>query len=548
MACDRRRRGHGARAGVGARAATCAARGRARGRAVRHRRRSRLFAHRGRSGVAAQVREASPVDARCARQRRAGCRAPIASRSPPPWRRAATAGLDASLRETAALYVGATTAGMRRDGGGVPPLARRRGRRFRVSRMLAHAALDVGAAREPGARRVRTTRDVLDGVLVERARDRGRRGGDRARARPRSPRRRRRSRSAASPTRASTPCRRSTRSRAGRSTATAAACRWARGPPRSCSRTPTTRAAAARACARCVARRRRRADAHHVTAPHPEGAGARRALEAALAERGGVAPDAVDYVNAHGSGTTHNDEVEVAALRAVFGDAPAAGAGQLEQVAGRALSRGGGRDRGRRHRAWRSSDGVLPPTVTLRDARRRLDRPRPRPARGPPRVARRRGHVVVGFGGHNVTLVLARPGGAGDGDVAITGIGVVSAFGVGDGAVLGRARRSGAVRPTRAAGRGRRTHGPRCRSARRRATFVRTPLARRIDRTSLLALAACAARARRRRRAAATALDRRRAPASSSAPSLGNLARDGVVPGPALRARRGKSRSSSRTW
>jgi 3-oxoacyl-[acyl-carrier-protein] synthase II len=61
------------------------------------------------------------------------------------------------------------------------------------------------------------------------------------------------------------------------------------------------------------------ADAHHVTAPHPEGAGAFAALRAAL-DAAGVAADAVDYVNAHGSGTKHNDQAEVAALRAAFGD------------------------------------------------------------------------------------------------------------------------------------------------------------------------------------------------------------------------------------
>ncbi|MCC7077988.1 MAG: beta-ketoacyl-ACP synthase II [Acidimicrobiia bacterium] len=62
------------------------------------------------------------------------------------------------------------------------------------------------------------------------------------------------------------------------------------------------------------------ADAHHVTAPHPEGEGAVLAIEAALADaRLGV--EDVTYVNAHGTSTPLNDVAEARALRRVFGDA-----------------------------------------------------------------------------------------------------------------------------------------------------------------------------------------------------------------------------------
>ncbi|MEV6070916.1 beta-ketoacyl-[acyl-carrier-protein] synthase family protein [Nocardia sp. NPDC052001] len=61
------------------------------------------------------------------------------------------------------------------------------------------------------------------------------------------------------------------------------------------------------------------ADGYHATAPHPEGAGAARAIVAALAS-GGVRPEHVGYVNGHGTGTPKNDPAEVAAVRTAFGD------------------------------------------------------------------------------------------------------------------------------------------------------------------------------------------------------------------------------------
>jgi 3-oxoacyl-[acyl-carrier-protein] synthase II len=60
-------------------------------------------------------------------------------------------------------------------------------------------------------------------------------------------------------------------------------------------------------------------DAHHMTAPHPEGRGASEAITLALAD-GGVDPAEIDFVNAHGTGTPLNDAAESEALHAVFGD------------------------------------------------------------------------------------------------------------------------------------------------------------------------------------------------------------------------------------
>jgi 3-oxoacyl-(acyl-carrier-protein) synthase len=60
-------------------------------------------------------------------------------------------------------------------------------------------------------------------------------------------------------------------------------------------------------------------DAHHMTAPDPEGAGIARAVTAALADAG-LAASEIDFVNVHGTGTPHNDAAEANMLRAVFGD------------------------------------------------------------------------------------------------------------------------------------------------------------------------------------------------------------------------------------
>lgn len=60
-------------------------------------------------------------------------------------------------------------------------------------------------------------------------------------------------------------------------------------------------------------------DAYHATAPDPEGRGAEAAMRAALADAGCSADD-VDYVNLHGTGTQANDEMEMKAVRRVFGE------------------------------------------------------------------------------------------------------------------------------------------------------------------------------------------------------------------------------------
>jgi 3-oxoacyl-[acyl-carrier-protein] synthase II len=61
------------------------------------------------------------------------------------------------------------------------------------------------------------------------------------------------------------------------------------------------------------------ADAYHMTSPDSQGQGAERSMSNALASAG-IPPEAVDYINAHGTGTVINDKVETLAIKRLFGE------------------------------------------------------------------------------------------------------------------------------------------------------------------------------------------------------------------------------------
>ena len=103
------------------------------------------------------------------------------------------------------------------------------------------------------------------------------------------------------------------------------------------------------------------ADAHHITAPEPQGAGAVLAIEATLADAE-EPPEAVDYVNAHGTSTPLNDASETRALKKVFGDhAYKVPISSTKSMTGHMLGAAGAVEAA--VSALAISEGVIPPTI-----------------------------------------------------------------------------------------------------------------------------------------------------------------------------------------
>lgn len=102
-------------------------------------------------------------------------------------------------------------------------------------------------------------------------------------------------------------------------------------------------------------------DAYHVTAPAENGDGAQRVMRAAL-EQAGVAPEQVDYVNAHGTSTPFNDRIETFAIKECFGShAKRLAVSSTKSMTGHLLGAAGGLEAGVAALAVR--DQVIPPTV-----------------------------------------------------------------------------------------------------------------------------------------------------------------------------------------
>jgi 3-oxoacyl-[acyl-carrier-protein] synthase II len=147
------------------------------------------------------------------------------------------------------------------------------------------------------------------------------------------------------------------------------------------------------------------ADAHHLTAPAPEGAGAQLAMRAALDDASLQVTD-VDYINAHGTSTPMNDKSETLAVKAVFGDhAYDVVMGSTKSMTGHLLGAAGGVESVISVMVCR--EGRIPPTInfTTPDPDCDLNYAHNRSIDRPVRIAISNS---FGFGGHNVCLAFQR--------------------------------------------------------------------------------------------------------------------------------------------
>jgi 3-oxoacyl-[acyl-carrier-protein] synthase II len=147
------------------------------------------------------------------------------------------------------------------------------------------------------------------------------------------------------------------------------------------------------------------ADAYHITAPSPDGEGAQRAMQLALADAG-AAPADVGYINAHGTSTPHGDAAETAAVKGVFGDhARSLVFGSTKSMTGHLLGAAGALEAAVCVLAVHH--GTIPPTINqfTPDPACDLDS-------APNAAVTRQVDVALsnsfGFGGHNVTLAVKR--------------------------------------------------------------------------------------------------------------------------------------------
>ena len=146
-------------------------------------------------------------------------------------------------------------------------------------------------------------------------------------------------------------------------------------------------------------------DAHHVTAPDPEGAGLARAIEIAFKEAD-VADDAEVYINAHGTSTHLNDLTETMAIKTALGEnAYKASVSSTKSMTGHMLGATGAIEAIAAVKAI--EDGMIPPTINLDEPDEGLD------LDYTPKTAKKREINVaastnLGFGGHDACVVFKK--------------------------------------------------------------------------------------------------------------------------------------------
>jgi 3-oxoacyl-[acyl-carrier-protein] synthase II len=146
-------------------------------------------------------------------------------------------------------------------------------------------------------------------------------------------------------------------------------------------------------------------DAYHITTPAPDGEGAGRAMKLALSDAD-TSPEAVDYINAHGTSTHYNDLYETKAIKEVFGGhAYTLSVSSTKSMTGHMLGATGAVEA--IFSLLAIKDGIIPPTINYETSDEGLD------LDYVPNVAKKSDVNVVlsnslGFGGHNATLIFKK--------------------------------------------------------------------------------------------------------------------------------------------
>lgn len=149
------------------------------------------------------------------------------------------------------------------------------------------------------------------------------------------------------------------------------------------------------------------ADAHHLTAPHPEGEGAVLVMKNALRDAK-LAPEDIDYINVHGTATPLGDISETKAIKKVFGDhAYKLNISSTKSMTGHLLGAAGAVESLAVILAIR--DGIVPPTINLKTVDPQID---PKLNLTPNTAQKREVKIglsnTFGFGGHNTSAIFRK--------------------------------------------------------------------------------------------------------------------------------------------
>mgnify|MGYP001070787023 CR=1 FL=1 len=147
-------------------------------------------------------------------------------------------------------------------------------------------------------------------------------------------------------------------------------------------------------------------DAHHITAPCPDGAGAASAMKQAIADAE-ISPEQIGYINAHGTSTPLNDSIETAAVKLAFGQhARSLSISSTKSMTGHMLGASGAVEAVITTMAV--AEGYLPPTINYKEPDPECDLDIV-PNRGRQREMEYAMSNSLGFGGHHASVIFRRP-------------------------------------------------------------------------------------------------------------------------------------------